>query len=433
MKKLAVAVSAAFALAVHAGTPAGAPVSITNIAVDASNVHLTWEAPLGKSANDLKLYESTNLLDNTWTEVTNNITKSVGDATVASDVPVKFFRLYAAAPDNNGGYDFTYWFAIDHTIMIDLDTWDVTRLARDYNVTNDLLSTTTHLYMRHVTNNVSGKIGSASDEFGHSSNETLVNPKTLNNGYYIGVYPVTRGQWAKVMGTAAPSTANEAKPQVGNGTSTGLDAMCYAGIRSLNRSNGSNVTYTVGADVGGSFMERLNYHVRLNNPDLNIGGNTIGFDLPTEAQWEIACRAGTTGSYNDNNDVVLTTDGTNTELIAALEARLRLLGWFSGNNTTEGFASGTKPVGLKIPNLAGMYDFHGNVYEWCLDAYNATNTSGDGPMTADTASAFRPVRGGDYGSTASSCRSAYRSYNNAGYSFGNIGFRLRASGAVVSE
>jgi formylglycine-generating enzyme required for sulfatase activity len=96
-------------------------------------------------------------------------------------------------------------------------------------------------------------------------------------------------------------------------------------------------------------------------PDSVIGylrtktGNVTDFDLPTEAQWEFACRAGTDTAYNN---------GT-----AATEANYKKVGWFLSNSkedTTDNKAQ-THPVGLKIPNAWGLYDMHGNVQERCLD------------------------------------------------------------------
>ena len=129
----------------------------------------------------------------------------------------------------------------------------------------------------------------------------------------------------------------------------------------------------------------------------------LRFAMPTEAQWEYACRATTTGDYG----------GT---------GRLDDMGWYGSNA-----GNATHPVGQKTPNAWGLFDMHGNVWEWCA---NVDQGHPDG--TLDNAAAmgasggFRVLRGGSYWSGARYCRSAYRSGDLPDSRRWYLGFRLCA-------
>jgi formylglycine-generating enzyme required for sulfatase activity len=126
------------------------------------------------------------------------------------------------------------------------------------------------------------------------------------------------------------------------------------------------------------------------------------FDLPTEAEWEYACRAGTTTYYND---------GLGTPANTTSNAQMNVLGRYLYNGgaeyadqTPESFAD----VGSYIPNAWGIYDMHGNVYEWCLDWWSSSLAGGVDPVGPETGGA-RVWRSGHLGLTAGNCRAAYRS------------------------
>ena len=124
----------------------------------------------------------------------------------------------------------------------------------------------------------------------------------------------------------------------------------------------------------------------------------LDFDLPSEAQWEYACRAGTRSAFNDGSE-----DG------------LDALGWYDGNSGKE-----THPVAEKEPNAWGLYDMHGNVWEWCLDL-------------PDVGRVARVVRGGSWFYVARSCRSASRSWPAPGSRNHTRGFRLLAGQGEPGE
>jgi formylglycine-generating enzyme required for sulfatase activity len=114
-----------------------------------------------------------------------------------------------------------------------------------------------------------------------------------------------------------------------------------------------------------------------------------GYRLPTEAEWEYACRAGTTTDYNFGPD----------------QRQLSQYAWFAGNANKQ-----THPVGQKKPNAWGLYDMHGNVAEWCNDVYTKDYYK-EGPARSPRGPQDGPrrvLRGGAWNSAADTCRSACR-------------------------
>jgi len=130
--------------------------------------------------------------------------------------------------------------------------------------------------------------------------------------------------------------------------------------------------------------------------------------LPTEAEWEYACRAGTTTPRSFGSDSCALSD----------------YGWHVGNSGDK-----THPVGRKRPNSWGLYDMHGNVWEWCQDWYDekyyahSPEEDPPGPSGGD----FRVVRGGSCGDNPGSVRSALRGWDAPGLTGSSSGFRLVVS------
>jgi formylglycine-generating enzyme required for sulfatase activity len=130
------------------------------------------------------------------------------------------------------------------------------------------------------------------------------------------------------------------------------------------------------------------------------------YRLPTEAQWEYACRAGTTTRYCFGDS----------------ESELGDYAWYLKN--LEGW--GTKAVGGKRPNRWGLYDMHGNVWQWCSDWYDGdyyANSPVEDPKGPDTGS-YRVYRGGSWINDAGDCRSAYRDYGRPVSRHDYLGFRV---------
>ena len=232
-------------------------------------------------------------------------------------------------------------------------------------------------------------MGSPADERGRWSNEDL-HQVTLTQDYYLGKYEVTQRQWQAVMGTN-PS----------NFSSCGLD--CPVERVSWNAICGGTTGSTCTSE---SFIGRLNAHL-----------GTTKFRLPTEAEWERAARAGTTTEFS------FAAPATWDEGCGSFPEALPYM-WWCGNNSPNG----TKPVGSKQPNGYGLYDMHGNVWEWVADW--TTASLGTSPVTDPTGPASgsgRVFRGGYWGNSAQRCRSASRANNNPSHTSHLIGFRLARS------
>ena len=139
-----------------------------------------------------------------------------------------------------------------------------------------------------------------------------------------------------------------------------------------------------------------------------------GYRLPTEAEWEYACRAGSTGKYCFGDD----------------ESELPKYAWFKPHSQGK-----TQPVGQKLPNRWGLYDMHGNVWQWCNDWYGEAYYKESPPKTraARPAGKMRVLRGGAWDCTAEKCRSAYRHkefpvYSDACFGADSYGFRRARQG-----
>jgi formylglycine-generating enzyme required for sulfatase activity len=218
-------------------------------------------------------------------------------------------------------------------------------------------------------------MGSPASETGHIPDERPQTQVILTKGFWLGKYEVTQEQYQALVGTN-PSNFKE----------VGKDAPVE----------------TVSWDDAMAFCQKLNAQERASGR-LPAG---YTFTLPTEAQWEYACRAGTTGPY-------YATD-------------LGAIAWYADNS-----GSTTHPVGTKQPNAWGLYDMLGNVWEWCADwsgPYpDGSVTDPVGPLSG----ASRVLRGGSWHIVAADCRSACRRDNDPGSRNFYFGFRLALSFSPV--
>ena len=208
-------------------------------------------------------------------------------------------------------------------------------------------------------------MGSPSDEENRGNDETQ-HPVTLQKGFWMGETEVTQGLWRHVMG------GNPSRNKAGDDYPV------------------ENMTWNDCQD----FVRKLNAR-----NDVRPTG--LRFALPTEAQWEYACRAGTSAPYAGNG-------------------RLGDMGWHN-----EGGSGSTHPVGRKMSNAWGLHDMHGNVSEWCADWYGPYPSKADDPA-GPAAGSGRVLRGGSCFDDAGRCRSAARLGDVPGACYGELGFRLVA-------
>jgi len=161
------------------------------------------------------------------------------------------------------------------------------------------------------------------------------------------------------------------------------------------------------------------YCAALTTQQAALGNVPAGYQyrLPTEAEWEYACRAGTTTEFNTG---------------AALfcnDAKF----YYSYHSNSQCYSSGTGstvPVGSYAPNAWGLYDMHGNVWEWCLDSV-ANYPSGPVTDPFVTGGPNRVFRGGGWGFNSYDCRSAFRSSYNPGITNYDFGFRVVLAPVLV--
>lgn len=280
-------------------------------------------------------------------------------------------------------------------------------------VTNDLYKTYRILMRRiEATGGQGFTMGSPTEEIGRNQDSEAQVNVVLTKDYYVGVYQVTQRQWYQVVGDIVgrewPSKYyNQAYRQT-----RPVEMVSYVEIRGTPAQGdaGWPTDDNVSAD---SFMGRLRSKTGLS-----------GFNLPTDAQWEYACRAGTGGALNNGTVNLSQTDS---------DPQMSLLGRYRYNGgqvmsttdpspgcTTE---NGTAAVGSYVPNAWGIYDMHGNVWELCLDWYTVVLTGITDPVGAPSG-LKRVIRGGAWYSSAYSCRSALReSFDPASTNHG-VGFRL---------
>lgn len=279
-------------------------------------------------------------------------------------------------------------------------------------VSNPVYKTTAVLMRRIPASGVVWTMGS--NLVGHDSSveHIVTNP---DYDYYIGVYEVTHAQWYNVMG--AYNTTDDTK--------TFSKAECRA-MRPVDQCSYRMVRGTTAypnapdsPDGKPSFIRKL------------IDTTGVSFDLPSEAQWEFACRAGHPGNmWGDGSTFI---DSNNVDNNLARIARYCGNGGFYDNAGITDFSvydetQGTAIVGSYAPNSWGLYDMHGNVYECCLDWWCPDITGLNGAVyNAIEYGAYTVIRGGTaagYGSQPKLCTSAFRNYQSAISSDIRTGFRL---------
>ncbi len=206
-------------------------------------------------------------------------------------------------------------------------------------------------------------MGSPTNEKGRDRDE-IQHKVTLTKGLYMQTAEVTQRQWKRLMGTN-PSHFKAC------GDDCPVEMVSWDDVQ--------------------EFIRKL-----------NLVGKIDKYRLPTEAEWEYACRAGSTTAFANGDDKGLAT-----------------IGWYRFNSGEK-----THPAAQKDPNALGLYDMHGNVWEWCQDWFG---DSPSGPVTDPTgppSGTKRVVRGGSWGDDAALCRSAFRFNKTPIVRWDVVGFRI---------
>ena len=199
------------------------------------------------------------------------------------------------------------------------------------------------------------------------SDEKPVHQVTLTRPFLLGVYEVTQEQYERVMGV---------NPSDFLGSDNPVDRVSW--------------------EDAVEFCQKLSAL-----PQEKRAGHV--YRLPTEAEWEYAFRAGTTTKYSFGDD----------------ESQLGEYAWFGDNAGKK-----THPVGEKKPNAWGLYDMHGNVWEWCQDWYGGYPSVAVTDPTGASTGSLRVFRGGGWHGPAEFCRSAARNGLSPSYRSHNDGFRV---------
>lgn len=216
-------------------------------------------------------------------------------------------------------------------------------------------------------------MGSPEDELERYYDETQ-HRVTITQGFWLGKYQVTQAQWEAVMG---------GNPSYFKGANLPVENFSWNDISGP-----------------GGFLPR-------GNSFMPRGGR---FSLPTEAQWEYACRAKTTTALNSGKNLTSSEEAC---------SNLDEVGWYDDNSGGK-----TNPGGLKKANAWGLHDMHGNVWEWYADWKGDYPTGSMSDPLGPNSGSYRVRRGGSWNSFAYECRAAYRNSYSPGDYYNGIGFRL---------
>ena len=214
-------------------------------------------------------------------------------------------------------------------------------------------------------------MGSPDSEEERWADEGPQHEVTISKGFYLGKYEVTQGQWEAVMGTTP-----------------------WSGESNVEENADHPAVYVSWEDAQ-AFIQKLN----------DAAGKEL-YRLPTEAEWEYACRAGTTTRWSFGDD----------------ESDVGDYAWYEDNAWDAGEPYAHE-VGTKLANPWGLYDMHGNVFEWCLDWYGSYSSEAQTDPSGPESGSYRVLRGGSWINTSYIVRCSYRPYSHPELRTFNYGFR----------
>ena len=227
------------------------------------------------------------------------------------------------------------------------------------------------------------RMGSPSGEMGRQSDEEPVQV-TIERPFLLGMTEVTQGQWKRVM-NSAPWTKQPVTEATENCPATSI-----------------------------TFVDAIKFCEKLSEIEREKGelASNFHYRLPTEAEWEYACRAGTTTAFSFGN-----------------ESQIDVYAWTGAWHGPASRQHSVEKVATKKPNLWGFHDMHGNAFEWCSDWYDRKLVGGVDPVGPAEGS-YRVSRGGGWWGDPVHCRSAYRFGFLPTREFRRQGFRVVRSESV---